>query len=194
MNANPFTNGHLHLARYAAANADNLYIFVVEENKSFFTFEDRIRLIREGLAEYENIIILPSSQYIISSSSLPGYFRKDELQGDHKLDATQDLRAFAQAAQMLNITIRFAGEEPMDQFTDQYNSNMKKILPQYGIEFHVIPRKLSDNNVISASFVRKLLIEGDMDTIREIVPPTTYNYLLSNRDTLIAKAAHKNTR
>lgn len=177
MNANPFTNGHRYLIEYAAARVDNLFVFVVEENKSFFDFKDRIRLVKEGTSELNNVYVLPSSQYIISSSSLPGYFRKEDMGGDFKLDATQDLSAFAQMAQMLDISTRFAGEEPLDVFTNQYNANMAKILPKYGISFCTIPRKEASGRVVSASLVRKYLKEENWEAIRELVPESTFRFL-----------------
>ena len=44
MNCNPFTLGHLYLIEYAAKEVDKLFIFVVEEDASFFSFDDRIIL------------------------------------------------------------------------------------------------------------------------------------------------------
>lgn len=49
MNCNPFTLGHRYLIEYASKYVDYLYIFVVEEDKSFFPFSDRIDLIKKGL-------------------------------------------------------------------------------------------------------------------------------------------------
>ena len=177
MNANPFTYGHRYLVEYAASKVDYLYVMVVEEDKSFFKFEERYKLVKEGTADLKNVIVFPSSQYIISSSSLPGYFKKENMQGDILLDATQDIVSFAQVAEALNIHVRFCGEEPKDLFTKRYNDNMEKLLPQYGIEFEVIDRKTCAGEVISASRVRNCLKEGKLEEIKGLVPDTTYNYL-----------------
>lgn len=182
MNANPFTNGHLYLVEYAARRVDCVYIFVVEEDSSFFSFHDRMKLVEEGTKNISNVIVLPSSQYIVSKSSLPGYFKKESMNTDYKLDATQDLLAFAQVAKELDIQVRFAGEEPLDPYTNQYNENMSRILPKYGIEFETIPRKQNDDVVISASLVRKCLEEGNLQKIRDFVPQSTYVYLQKYKD------------
>ena len=79
-------------------------------------------------------------------------------------------------------TVRFAGEEPMDNITRQYNQTMKEILPKHGIEFVEIPRKMMGDSVISASRVRALLKNGDFEEIRKIVPQTTFEYLECNKD------------
>ena len=61
---------------------------------------------------------------------------------------------------------------------------MKAILPRYGIELVEIPRKTQRVNgvetVISASTVRKLLAEKEYAALSELVPDTTYDYLMSN--------------
>jgi [citrate (pro-3S)-lyase] ligase len=82
----------------------------------------------------------------------------------------------------LNIRIRFAGEEPLDPITNQYNQTMEEILPRFAIKFKVIPRKESNGQVISASRVRKYYESGNIKEIKEIVPSTTYNYLLARHD------------
>ena len=64
--------------------------------------------------------------------------------------------------------------------TKQYNEQLASILPEFGIEFIEIPRKTtaSDNEVISASRVRSLMKEEKWEEIRELVPETTYEYLI----------------
>ena len=74
---------------------------------------------------------------------------------------------------MLNITERFVGEEPTSQVTGLYNRIMAEELPKAGIACHIIPRKAIGDQVISASTVRRALQEGDMESFRRLVPPTT---------------------
>lgn len=54
---------------------------------------------------------------------------------------------------------------------------MARILPEYNVEFEVIPRKEQDGEVISASRVRRLLEAKDFDAIVKIVPASTLEYL-----------------
>jgi [citrate (pro-3S)-lyase] ligase len=64
---------------------------------------------------------------------------------DRVIDPTQDVRLFAEEiAPVLNITVRFAGEEPLDNVTRQYNEAMRRILPEYRIGFEEIERKEAD--------------------------------------------------
>lgn len=132
---------------------------------------------RRGTADLKNITVLPSGKYIISSLTFTAYFEKSEHQ-DRVIDPSMDVELFGTyIAPALGITVRFAGEEPLDNITRQYNETMAKILPRYGIEFEEIPRKEQDGEVISASRVRKLLKTKDFAEIAKIVPPTTLEYL-----------------
>lgn len=177
MNCNPFTLGHQYLVEYAAAQVVKLYIFVVEEDKSEFPFADRIELVKQGVKNFPNVEVLPSGKFIISQQTFSGYFNKSELQ-DVAVDSSEDVEIFGQEiAPTLGITIRFAGEEPQDNVTRQYNETMKEILPRYGVDFCEIPRKTFGGEVISASTVREALKCGDFDKIKNLVPETTLLYL-----------------
>ena len=183
MNCNPFTLGHRHLIEYAAVQVDYLYIFVVQEDKSLFKFEDRIKLVEAGTSHLENVKVLPSGQFVISSLTFSEYFDKENWNGT-KVDTSLDLATFgSQIAPCLNISVRFVGEEPLDPVTALYNRNMKEILPKYGIELCEIPRREIDGEVISASRVRKCLEEKNWEEIRKLVPETTYSFLEANYST-----------
>ena len=177
MNCNPFTLGHQYLVEYAAAQVVKLYVFVVEEDKSEFPFADRIELVKQGVKHLPNVEVLPSGKFIISQQTFSGYFNKAKLQ-DVSVDSSEDVEIFGrEIAPTLGITIRFAGEEPIDNVTRQYNETMKEILPRYGVEFREIPRKTFGDEVISASKVRAALKRGDFDKIKNFVPSTTLLYL-----------------
>ena len=76
-----------------------------------------------------------------------------------------------------NIKVRFAGTEPLDTVTNQYNRTMEAILSQHGIWFEEVSRIEKNGEVISASRVRKLLESRDWELIQELVPDTTLSYL-----------------
>ena len=177
MNCNPFTLGHRYLISESAKKVSQLIIFVVQEDKSVFPFQDRLELVRKGTADLPNVTVVPSGGFIISQTTFGAYFEKDS-QNDIQIDPSMDIEIFAQhIAPALGITVRFAGEEPLDMITRQYNDTMARILPRYGIDFDVIARKDFGGEVISASRVRKLLETKDFDSIGNIVPETTLAYL-----------------
>lgn len=179
VNCNPFTFGHQFLIETAAAQCDMLYVFVVEEDRSVFPFSDRLELVRAGTAHLPNVEVLPSGEFMISARTFPEYFQKGSLQ-ETTIDPSEDVMIFGKyVAPALGITKRLVGEEPLDRVTLQYNQAMARILPGYGIEFEIIPRKEEGEMVISASRVRRLLEVGDLDAISKLVPETTLSYLKS---------------
>lgn len=183
MNCNPFTKGHEYLVQYASSMVDVLIVFVVQENKSYFSFEGRFELVKKGCMKFKNVVVVPSGKYIISSITFPEYFVKEN-EGNSlvELDMSMDLDIFMDyIAKGVGIQYRFVGEEPMDMVTRQYNESMKNKLPKAGIKVVEIPRKESqDGLVISASRVREYLKEKDWEHIRQLVPDSTYEYLQTN--------------
>ena len=177
MNCNPFTLGHRYLVEQALKRCDRLIVFVVEEDKSVFPFADRLRLVKENLADLKNVLVLPSGEFIISSRTFEEYFNKESLQ-ERKIDTSTDVTLFAaKIAPCLNIAVRFAGEEPFDTVTRQYNETMARILPQYGLEFVEIPRLKTGGEPVSASRVRELAKAGEFDKLKKLVPKKTLAYL-----------------
>ncbi|MFV0364653.1 MAG: hypothetical protein ACK5LL_16410 [Suipraeoptans sp.] len=178
MNCNPFTLGHRYLVEKAASEVSCLYLFVVEEDRSFFPFTDRMKLVKEGVSDLKNVVVLKSGRFIISTTTFKEYFNKEESQ-EIQIDPTNDVVTFGEKiAPVLSIKKRYLGEEPLDKITKQYNDALYSILPQYGIKVEIIPRKNYEANPISASRVRALLEEKRFTDIRKLVPKTTYDYLV----------------
>lgn len=178
MNCNPFTLGHKYLIQYAASKVDNLFLFVVEENKSYFKFQDRLEMVKQGVEDIKNVVVLPSGKFIISSLTFPEYFTKEDSK-QFTVDTSIDIEVFAQRiAPILHISYRFVGEEPFDFITKQYNEEMKRILPRYKIKLIEIPRLKLQNITVSASEVRKALKDENWDMVKMCVPVTTFEYLL----------------
>lgn len=181
VNCNPITLGHLHLIEYAAAQVDRLYLFVIEEDQSFFSFADRFRLVCEATRHLENVKVLKGGRYICTEFTYPEYFSKDDVQ-NVAADASMEAWFFCEyIARELDISVIFLGEEPSCRITQQYNRKMAEILPGFGIAVDIIPRISRDGRAISASTVRRLLQEGDFDAIARLVPPCTHSYLLETR-------------
>ena len=177
MNCNPFTNGHRYLIEESLKYVDFLIIFVVEENESVFTFDERFVLVNAGVSDLQNVMVVPSGQFILSQITFPEYFLKVEDE-DLIRNADYDITLFAeQIAPRLNITYRFVGQEPQDAVTNEYNQAMKRILPQKGINIIEIPRKESGNGIISASLVRKCLEDGNHEDLEKLIPKSTWKNL-----------------
>lgn len=180
MNCNPFTLGHQYLVEAASARCSHLVVFVVQEERSAFPFEARLELARQGCAHLSNVTVVPGGDYIISSATFPSYFLKT-LSDATPTHTALDIDLFAShIAPPLGITARFAGEEPLDPVTAAYNAAMQARLPQAGVAVHIIPRKESAGQVISASRVRALLKAGSIAETQPLVPHATYQYILNH--------------
>ncbi|SBW03739.1 putative (Citrate (pro-3S)-lyase) ligase [uncultured delta proteobacterium] len=177
MNCNPFSRGHQHVIETALRQVDRLYIFLVEEDKSFFSTKDRAAMLLAGVARFgDRVRVAPSGTFIISSVSLPEYFVKDQI--DYEPDSTLDILIFGTfIAPSLGVSVRFFGEEPFCAVTRSYHQQQKELLPACGIRCVEIPRLTHGNTAISASRIRELLQKELWDDIAALVPATTLDHL-----------------
>ncbi len=181
MNCNPFTLGHKHLIEYAVKKVDFLYIFILEEDKSFFTFHERYKLVQEETRDLKNVRVFPSGDFIISVKTFPSYFQK-ETYHDVYNDACKDAQIFADyIVPGLNIKARFVGEEPMDETTRKYNKILHSTLENIGVEVYEIPRFEVDGDIVSASKVRKYYEQNKWDIVNKMVPEHVYYYLRNRK-------------
>ena len=197
MNCNPFTLGHRYLIEKAAHESNRVFVFVVEENASLFSFEDRINMVRMGTADLENVVVLGGGRYMISDVTFPSYFTKEE--DFSKAHTAMDAEIFASCiAPVLNVNRRYVGTEPNSAVTAVYNEALKKRLPRAGVEVVEVDRLEVGGEVVSASKVRGLLykllakeftsdgeyfIDSNFDEIcqklMELLPLTSLEYIMS---------------
>lgn len=179
VNCNPMTLGHLHLLEYAASQVDFLYVFVIEEDLSFFPFRDRLAIVTEGLSHLPNVKVLRGGRYICTQVTYPEYFSKDDA-AISVADASMEAWFFCEyIAKALDIEVIFLGNEPTCVVTSRYNEKMAEILPRYGIVVDIIPRISKGDTIISASTVRRHLAARDFEAIRALVPDCTYRHLVT---------------
>ena len=194
INGNPFTKGHRALIEKAAAECSGVIVFVVSEDRSLFPFADRLRLIREGVADLPNVVVAEGGKYIISAATFPTYFTREQ---DHvKAQTRLDITLFAkQIAPRLGITDRYVGEEPYCEVTAEYNEAMRELLPAAGIAMHVVPRFAAGGGIISASTVRDAIRENNRPLLETLLPPVTLEYLQSeNGKAVIERIKHSDAR
>ena len=134
-------------------------------------------MVKRGTAHLPNVTVLPTGPYLISSATFPTYFLKDR-ENVQTVQCQLDIEIFAKYyAPKFGITRRYVGTEPLSPMTNLYNQALKENLPQKGIQLVEIPRLEINKTPVSASRIRQLLQEKDFDTLRELVPETTYDYL-----------------
>lgn len=184
MNCNPFTLGHRYLIEQAAKQVKRLYVMVVREDCSLFAYTERKAMVEQGVADIKNVTVIDGSDYAISRATFPTYFLKrldDAADTQMQLDLDLFRRHIAPA---LGATVRFVGTEPTDQLTRRYNQLMHEALK----DVREIDRLEKDGNAVSASRVRKAMEQGDMNTIRQLVPPTTLPYIIAHLATQALQA------
>ncbi|OOF51585.1 [citrate (pro-3S)-lyase] ligase [Rodentibacter genomosp. 1] len=186
MNCNPFTLGHQYLVEKAATENDLVHLFMVSEDSSLFPYEVRKKLIQAGIAHLPNVILHDSGSYIISQATFPSYFQKND-DAVIKSNIEIDLQIFARIAQALGIQRRYMGNEPFSHVTNLYNQVMQQKLPEYGIECVVVERKEKNGTAISASEVRQAIKDESWHQVKQLVPQTTFDFLISDEAAPIIK-------
>ena len=184
MNCNPFTLGHRYLIEQAAKQVERLYVMIVREDCSLFAYTERKAMVEQGVADIENVNVIDGSDYAISRATFPTYFLK-RLDDAADTQMLLDLDLFRRhIAPALGATVRFVGTEPTDQLTRRYNQLMHEALK----DVRETDRLEKDGNAVSASRVRKAMEECDMNTIRQLVPPTTLPYIIAHLATQALQA------
>lgn len=182
MNCDPFTLGHRYVIEQAAKDCGHVYVFVLSEDRGHFPAADRLALVRSGTAHLANVTVLPSGPYMISAATFPTYFLPDRDSAD-AVRCGLDVEIFAgHIAPALGITRRYVGSEPFSAMTEQYNRALAQALPPRGVALVEIPRLEQDGAAVSASRVRALLRAGELAAVRDLVPPTTYEYLEKHQE------------
>ena len=184
MNCNPFTLGHRYLIEQAAQQVQTLYILVVREDCSMFGYDERKAMIVRGVAHINNVVVCDGSEYSISATTFPTYFLKclsDASDTQMTLDIDLYRRHIAPA---LGATVRFVGTEPDDPLTRRYNELMKSMLP----DVREVARLQQSGVAVSASRVRKAIVENHLAQAARLVPPTTVPYIVAHLATRALKA------
>lgn len=184
MNCNPFTLGHRYLIEQAAKQVERLFVMVVREDCSLFAYAERKAMVEQGVAHLKNVTVIDGSEYAISQTTFPTYFLK-RLDDAADTQMLLDLDLFRRhIAPALGATVRFVGTEPTDRLTRRYNQLMHEVLA----DVREIARLEKEGNAVSASRVRKAMEQGDMSTIRQLVPPTTLPYIIAHLATQALQA------
>lgn len=186
MNANPFTLGHRFLVEQSSELVERLYVVVVREDCSMFSYNERKAMVSQGVRDIGNVVVVDGSDYAVSAATFPTYFLKklsDATDTQIILDLDLYRRRIAPA---LGATIRFFGSEPTDPLTRRYNELMHQQLGEEHV--HEIQRKQQEGSAISASRVRKAMMEGCLWDAIQLVPPTTIPYIIGHLASMALQA------
>ncbi len=185
MNCNPFTLGHRYLVESASRMVEHLFVIVVREDRSAFSYQERKAMVTAGTADLKNVTVCDGSEYAISNTTFPTYFLK-RLSDATDTQILLDLDLFRRhIAPALGAEVRFVGTEPTDELTRRYNELMMKSLGKD----HVvqIPRLENGGVAVSASRVRRAMDSNSLKEAAQLVPPTTLPYIIAH---LATRALH----
>lgn len=166
INANPITNGHIFLIEEASKVHDYVFVFLLEEDKSFFSFKERYALAFLALNRFDNVVLLPSTNYIISNLTFPDYFLKDKNTVTVENAYIDGLIFKNYFMSKLFIKKRYVGEEENERMK-MYNNTLKEVL---GSSLVIVKRIKQNNTVVSASVVRNLLSKNQIDEALTFIP------------------------
>lgn len=186
MNANPFTLGHRFLVEQSSELVERLYVVVVREDCSMFSYNERKAMVNQGVRDIGNVVVVDGSDYAVSAATFPTYFLK-QLSDATDTQIILDLDLYRRRiAPALGATIRFFGSEPTDPLTRRYNELMHQQLGEEHV--HEIQRKQQEGSAISASRVRKAMMEGCIWDAIQLVPPTTIPYIIGHLASMALQA------
>lgn len=186
MNANPFTLGHRFLVEQSSELVERLYVVVVREDCSMFSYNERKAMVSQGVRDIGNVVVVDGSDYAVSAATFPTYFLK-QLSDATDTQIILDLDLYRRRiAPVLGATIRFFGSEPTDPLTRRYNELMHQQLGEEHV--HEIQRKQQEGSAISASCVRKAMMEGCLWDAIQLVPPTTIPYIIGHLASMALQA------
>lgn len=186
MNANPFTLGHRFLVEQSSELVERLYVVVVREDCSMFSYNERKAMVSQGVRDIGNVVVVDGSDYAVSAATFPTYFLK-QLSDATDTQIILDLDLYRRRiAPALGTTIRFFGSEPTDPLTRRYNELMHQQLGEEHV--HEIQRKQQEGSAISASRVRKAMMEGCIWDAIQLVPPTTIPYIIGHLASMALQA------
>ena len=186
MNANPFTLGHRFLVEQSSELVERLYVVVVREDCSMFSYNERKAMVSQGVRDIGNVVVVDGSDYAVSAATFPTYFLK-QLSDATDTQIILDLDLYRRRiAPALGTTIRFFGSEPTDPLTRRYNELMHQQLGEEHV--HEIQRKQQEGSAISASRVRKAMMEGCLWDAIQLVPPTTIPYIIGHLASMALQA------
>lgn len=170
MNANPFTKGHRYLIERAAKECDGVYVFVLSAEKSEFSAPERLERVKNGTADLDNVIVLPTENYLVSEATFPSYFLRKSVSKNEAF-CELDIAVFGEKfVPALGISKRYVGTEPYSETTRAYNEALSKALSDYGTELRVIERLKDENGeAISAGRARRLLSEGNSAEAEKLI-------------------------
>lgn len=178
MKGDPFSIGHRFLIKQARLQVDFLIIFVIEEDIFQFSFEERFRMIEEGVKDIPNVMVVPNGDFVFSKKTFWEYYREKE-EEVALINAEYDINLFIEfVAGELGITHRFVGQNTKKRMVRIYNRVMREMLPCRGISYVEIPVMSQGDKEVCTMEIRRWLKCKEYDKAFKLLPETTKQFLM----------------
>jgi len=189
MSCNPFTSGHRHLVEIGSKMFDYFVVFLMQEGMNLvFDKAECENLVRVGVEDLDNVIVVPMSDMFTYQTFWPEY---NDVALRHSknyigLNTYNLLNVVGKAFKRLNIKHFLCGIETDDNITRQHIVQAKTVFPQNDINVICIPRKQMKNNKLSISGTecRKMLAQGEYDKLNGFLQPQIVDYIRENKLTV----------
>lgn len=182
MSCNPFTSGHRYLVELGSRMFDYFVVFLMQEGMNLvFDKEECENLVRVGVQDLDNVIVVPMSDVFSYQTFWPEY---NDIMLRHSknyvgLNTYNLLNVVGKAFKQLNVKHFLCGIETDDNITRQHIVQAKTVFPQNDINVICIPRKqMKDNKLsISGTECRRMLAEGEYDKLNGFLQPQVIDYI-----------------
>ena len=188
LNANPFTIGQRYLVQLACSRSTEVLVFVVQgrpeagakgnhENTGIeFSFNDRIKMVKDDLSDIPNVTVLPSGPYLISRSDFPKGFLSQDL-GSAPAHAVLDSMVLCHICRSLGIRTIYAGDEPRDELSEIHLNALRQECRNGNIILKVAERKRIGERYITSALARQAIADKNLDELKATVGDSTLSYL-----------------
>ena len=188
LNANPFTIGQKYLVQLASSRSTEVLVFVIQgrpesgakgnhENTGIeFPFENRLKMVKDGLSDLRNFTVLPSGPYLISRSDFPKSFLSQDL-GSVPAHAVLDSMVLCHICRSLGIKTVYAGDEPRDELSEIHLNALRQECRNNNILLKVAERKRVGEKYITSSLARQAIADKNIEDLKETVAEPTLSYL-----------------
>ncbi|MBE2295022.1 MAG: hypothetical protein IAF00_08715 [Phycisphaerales bacterium] len=175
--ADPFTLGHLHLIKRAAAEADTIYVFVRADGPHALPLATRLTLTRQSVAAISNVVVTDTGPYRVPVDRFPGYSLRP---GDDaiKIRVGLEEQCFSRhIAKPFHIQMRVVGVEPPPATDQSYHAMIQSHLAHWDIRLLDLGADIPPGSWLSASQLQTALHEGDEHTLATALPAPVLDHL-----------------
>jgi hypothetical protein len=193
---NPFTKGHRHLAEVGSKMFDYFIFFVMQDGYDLlFNKHDSEQLIKIGVQDLKNVIVVPFPNNMISYSEFCPSYNSVAIRHSKNfigINVYELGNYLVMLCKACNINHYISGIEINDAVTRQMGLHFKYICELNDINFIAIPRiKNNDGKAISGTKCRELLRLKKFNELHDYMQNEVIKYIIDNNVEVKEFTKHK---